>query len=97
MAREGLLFSTNFRLGFDPAEFQTVLPKNFIHRVTPGEPIYAFFAAWKRAASVTASMRSLGLRQWFVASAEQLAAHGYQVDLRRKLLSRGYLLLRDGF
>lgn len=92
---EGLLFSTNFRLGYDPADFQAVLPKNLIHRVTPGEPIYAFFAAWKRAALITAPMRTLGLRQWFMASAEQLAAHGYRVDLRRKLLARGYLLVRN--
>ncbi len=95
LVQEGLLFSTNFRLGFDPAEFQTVLPKNLIHRVTPGEPIHAFFAAWKRAALVTASLRAFGLRQWFIASAEHLAAHGYHVDLRRKLLAHGYLLVRD--
>lgn len=91
---EGLLFSTNFRLGFDPVEFQTILPKNLIHRVTPGEPIYAFFAAWKRAAQATMPWRAFGLRQWFVASAHRLAEAGYPVDLRRRLLAQGYLLVR---
>ncbi|MDW8316618.1 MAG: methylase [Anaerolineae bacterium] len=91
---EGLLFSTNFRLGFDPAEFQTILPKNLIHRVTPGEPIYAFFAAWKRAAQATVPWRGFGLRQWFIASAHRLAEEGFRVDLRRRLLAQGYLLVR---
>jgi hypothetical protein len=46
---EGLIFGTNFRRGFDPAQFQAVLPKNYIHRVVPGEPIYNFFQDWKQA------------------------------------------------
>ena len=37
--RQGLVFSTNFRLGFDPVDFQAVLPKNLIHRMAPGEPV----------------------------------------------------------
>src|SRR5215218_3812812 len=43
---EALVFSTNFRMGFDIEEFQTLLPKNLIHHVLPGEPIYDFFEAW---------------------------------------------------
>ncbi len=39
---EALVFSTNFRAGFEPALFQPVLPKNYIHRMVPGEPIAAF-------------------------------------------------------
>ncbi|PWB74258.1 MAG: methylase [Anaerolineales bacterium] len=48
---EALAFSTNFRLGFEPEEFQTILPKNLIHRVLPGEPIHDFFEAWKTSAA----------------------------------------------
>src|SRR6266487_3423173 len=48
---EALVFSTNFRLGFDVEEFQTVLPKNLIHHVQKGEPIYDFFEAWKASAA----------------------------------------------
>src|SRR5690606_30897933 len=33
---EALVFSTNFRMGFDITDFQAVLPKNLIHHVTPG-------------------------------------------------------------
>ena len=39
---EALVYSTNFRLGFEPEEFQTILPKNLIHRVVPGESIHDF-------------------------------------------------------
>jgi hypothetical protein len=92
--QEGLVFSTNFRLGFDPADFQAVLPKSLIHRVVPEEPIHNFFQGWKRAANVTAPVRAWGMRQWFIAAAEQLAAQGHAVVLQRKFLSRGYLLVR---
>lgn len=93
--QEGLLFSTNFRLGFDPGQFQAVLPKNLIHRMAPGEPIYALLEAWKRAARETMATRAWGPRQWFVAAAHRLAALGYPVVLRRKLLTNGFLLIRS--
>jgi len=35
---EALVFSTNFRLGFEVEEFQTILPKNLIHRVIKASP-----------------------------------------------------------
>jgi hypothetical protein len=92
---EGVLFSTNFRLGFDPAQFQAVLPKNLIHHMTPGEPIDGLMQAWKRAARETMATRVWGPRQWFIASAHRLAALGYPVALRRKLLAGGYLLIRS--
>ncbi len=57
---EALVFSTNFRIGFDVAEFQTILPKNLIHHVVPGEPIYDFFEAWKRSAAETVHARVWG-------------------------------------
>lgn len=90
--QEALVFYTNFHLGFDPVEFQTILPKNFIHRVTPGEPIYDFFAAWKASAAESAPMRAFGLRAWFAASAEGLARRGYKIRLQKKWLNRGWLL-----
>ena len=76
---ESLVFSTNFRLGFEPEDFQTVLPKNFIHRVVKGEPIHDFFEAWKRAAAATSAAKTYGARQWFIAAAEQLAERGWRV------------------
>jgi hypothetical protein len=89
---EALVFSTNFRLGFDVEEFQTILPKNYIHRMAPGEPVYDFFEAWKRAASGTIHAKTFGPRQWFAAAAEGLASKGYPIDLKKKWLSKGFLI-----
>ncbi|SRR5581483_6023717 len=89
---EALVFSTNFRLGFDVEEFQTILPKNLIHRVVPGEAIYDFFEAWKRAAAETAAAKAYGARQWFGAAAQSLARRGYKVNLQKKWLSKGWLI-----
>lgn len=91
---EALAFSTNFRMGFNVEEFQTILPKNYIHRVTRGEPIYDFFEAWKKSAAETSHIKVFGLKQWFAASAESLAQKGYKIDLHKKWLSKGWLLWR---
>ena len=92
--REALVFSTNFRQGFDPTTFQAVLPKDLIHRVVPGEPIYRFIEAWKRAVSLTASYRAWGMRAQFVAAAHHLAQAGYTINLRPHWLRKGFLLWR---
>ena len=89
---EALIFSTNFRMGFEVEEFQTILPKNHIHRVIKGERVYDFFEAWKRAAAETSHVRTFGPRQWFAAACEKLSAHGFDVSLQNKWLSRGYLI-----
>jgi len=89
---EALVFSTSFRMGFDIADFQAVLPKNYIHHVAPGELIYDFIEAWKRSAAETSSAKVFGLKQWFAASAESLAAKGYKIDLHKKWLARGWLI-----
>jgi hypothetical protein len=89
---EALVFSTNFHGGFDVEEFQTILPKNYIHRVVMGETIYDFFEAWKRSAAETTHVKTFGLKQWFAASAEALAQKGFRVDLHKKWLSKGYLI-----
>jgi hypothetical protein len=89
---EALVFSTNFRLGFDITDFQAVLPKNLIHHVVSGEPIYDFFEAWKQSTAATSAMKAYGLRQWFVGSVESLAQKGYKINLQKKFLSRGWLI-----
>jgi hypothetical protein len=89
---EALVVSTNFRLGFNVDEFQTILPKNLIHHMLPGEEIHDFFEAWKRSAKETAAMKTYGARQWFVVTAEALAGKGYMINLQKKFLSRGYLV-----
>jgi hypothetical protein len=89
---EALVFSTNFRLGFDVEEFQTTLPKNLIHRVVVGEPIHDFFEAWKESAAETSSMKGYGSREWFVASAKSLSRKGFRIRLHKKLLSKGWMI-----
>lgn len=89
---EALVFSTNFRLGFDVEEFQTILPKNLIHHVVPGEPIHDFFEAWKLSAKETIALKTYGAKQWFVAAAEALAQKGYKINVQKKFLSKGYLI-----
>ena len=89
---EALVFRTNFRLGFDVGEFQTILPKNYIHQMVKGEPIYDFFEAWKRSTAETSAAKVYGLRQWFIAAAEGLPARGFKIDLKKKWLSKGYLI-----
>ena len=89
---EALVFSTNFRTGFDPVEFQTILPKNLIHQVVPGTRIYQFFSNWKAASWETVTQRAWGLRPWFAASAHRLQDFGYKIDVRSRWLTRGYLV-----
>jgi hypothetical protein len=89
---EALVFSTNFRLGFEAQEFQTILPKNLIHHVVKGEIIFDFFQDWKQAAKETSSAKTFGLKQWFMASAENLSQKGYKIDLHKKWLSKGWLI-----
>ena len=89
---EALVFSTNFRSGLDVEEFQTILPKNYIHHVLPGELIHDFFATWKRAAAETVSAKVYGLRPWFDASAQILARNGYSINLQKRFLNRGWLI-----
>lgn len=93
--KEALVFFTNFHLGFDPLEFQTILPKNYIHRVIPGEPIFDFFSAWKAAVAETSPLQTWGLRQWYIAAAEGLARRGYRINLRRKWLSKGWMIWEE--
>jgi hypothetical protein len=92
-APEALVFSTNFRSGFEPAMFQPVLPKNYIHHMVPGEPIYALLEAWKIAALRTLSERVWGLRHWFRASGHALAAMGVPVELHGRWLAQGFLVI----
>lgn len=93
-AMEALVFSTNFRLGFEAGDFQTILPKNLIHHVLPGEPIHDFFEAWKDSAAEMSSVKNYGVKQWFIATAERMKQRGYDVATQRKWLSRGYLIWR---
>jgi hypothetical protein len=89
---EALVFSTSFRMGFDITDFQAVLPKNYIHHVIQGELIHDFMEAWKRSAAETSSAKVFGLKQWFAASAQSLASKGYDINLQKKFINKGWLI-----
>ena len=89
---EALVFSTNFSMEFEITDFQAVLPKNMIHHVVPGEPIYDFFEAWKQSAAETAAIKTYGPRQWFTAAAERLAERGHAIASQHKWLTKGFLI-----
>ncbi|MBN2043923.1 MAG: hypothetical protein JW757_02785 [Anaerolineales bacterium] len=88
---EAITFSTNFRHGFEPANFQPVLPKNLIHLMKNNNRIETFFKDWKAATLETIGYKQFGLRQWFIESVYLLSQQGYQLDLRKKMLKSGFL------
>jgi len=92
---EALALYTNFRLGFDPVEFQTILPKNLIHRVVAGEPIQRFFEDWKSACAETAQYKTFGLRSWFAASQQALARRGCRLLLQKRWINHGWLVWQN--
>lgn len=89
-----LVFSTSFRQAFDPEHFKPVLPKNLIHRMDLGEPIHAFFEAWARAWQASRGEQVWGPRRHLAASVRGLADAGYNIDLRRRFVDRGFVIWR---
>lgn len=92
---ESLVLGVNLRTGFDPELVPPRLPKAFIHRNVPGEPVHAFLAAWQRAAQETRPLAVWGARQWFAATAAHLAGQGYDVVLKSRWLKQGWLVWRQ--
>lgn len=86
-----LVFGTNFRQLVTPLQFQAILPKRLIHHMQDEGPA-AFFEAWQHSLRLAKSMGQTGQRQQW-----QLAAHflhqrfGYPIDVRRRILRRGYM------
>lgn len=58
VAREALLFHTDFSRGFSPWLFRDVLPRDLRRRVKPGEPVHRFLSAWAAAADAGGVGRS---------------------------------------
>lgn len=94
LAHRELVFGTNFRQWVTPIHFQTILPKRLIHRMQDDSPT-AFFEAWQQALRLAKGMGQTGQRQQW-----QIAAHflhqrfGYPIDIRRRILRRGYLVIQ---
>lgn len=92
---EALVLGTNFKDGLDPEAFQTRLPKSFIHRVVPGDPVGTFIDAWKSACRDTRPSEVWGPRAWFTAAAGALTARGYPVMRPDSWPRRGWLVVRE--
>jgi hypothetical protein len=73
-------------------EVQGILRKNRIHRVVTGESMHDFMQAWKRSVVATSASKACGLGQWFIASAAPLAQKGYTINMRKKFLTKGFLI-----
>jgi hypothetical protein len=88
-----LVFGTNFREPPSVTHFQAILPKRLIHHAQEA-PAEAFFAAWRRALMLARGHG--GMRRGWVEAGRFLAERfGYSVDTRPRILSRGYLVLRE--
>ena len=89
---EGLVFSTNFRDGFNPQDFQPFLPKNLIHHMQSGHPIFEFIQAWSKAAQSTIHIREHGFQQWYASCIEEVEKMGFEVETRRSFTRRGFCI-----
>jgi hypothetical protein len=95
LQHEALVFGTNFRDWLTPTDFQTILPKRLIHHMREAVPA-TFFEAWQRALAVARGAGHTTPRPAWIAAAQRLRdGFGYPVDVRTRLLRRGYLVLHD--
>lgn len=92
--KEALVFYSNFKMGFDPTDYQAVLPKNFIHRMIAGERIFDFMQAWKDASKETISEKAWGDKRWFISSVFCLKEKGYNLLTQKKYLEKGYMVVK---
>lgn len=94
LRHEELVFGTNFREKHDPVDFQAVLPKRLIHHAYDDIPA-TFFAAWRNAFQLATGAGQTGLRRRWLYAARRLREHGgYPVDIRPRIMRRGFLVLR---
>lgn len=94
LAREALLFHTDFSRGFAPLLFRDWLPRDLRRRVVPGEPIHAFFTAWTQAWEEARAVGAASPREVFGPSLLLLARRCEGVETDAWLLEEGYLLWR---
>jgi hypothetical protein len=94
LQHQALVFGTNFREALTPVDFQTILPKRLIHHAHDPRP-RAFFAAWERAQQLARGAGQRGNRQQWLYAVRGLGQYGYALDVRPRIVRRGYLVLRD--
>ena len=92
LVSEGVLFLASLKSLKDVRDFQAVLPKRLIHRVTPGEPVFDLFEDWSAAWRATSVMP-----RPFQAAGQLLAERRSDVSAPSRWLRRGALLWRMAF
>jgi len=93
--KRGLVFGTNYNFNFYPRDFQSVLPKNLLHHVIPGEWIYQFFEDWTASYYKIMKQKLPSKRQIFYETALILyKEYGYNLIQIKRLLKRGFLVVK---
>jgi hypothetical protein len=92
LVSEGVLFLARIQSVKDVRDFQAVLPKRLIHRVTPGEPVFDLFEEWS-----AAWRDASGRPRRFQVAGQNLAQRRPDVGAPARWLRRGALLWRLAF
>jgi hypothetical protein len=87
-----VIFLARIQSVLDVRDFQAVLPKRWIHRVTPGEAVFDLFEDWSAAWRDAAAMP-----RRFQAAGQMLAERRSDVSAPSRWLRRGALLWRLAF
>lgn len=88
-----LVFGSNFREAVEPSDFQAILPKRLIHRMLDPLP-EGFFKAWSDSYKLARGAGKHGRQQW-ISAGHLLTRYGYRIDVRHRIIRRGYLILYD--
>jgi len=94
LRHEALVFGLRPGPAAEPERLPSVLPKDLIHEMGVGEPIAAFFDAWRDTWEAAAGMAVWGPRPRLAASVRGLRGRGLAVDPRRRWLGRGLVIWR---
>lgn len=95
LQHQELVFGTNFRSPIDVTDFQAILPKRLIHRMQEEKPS-RFFEGWQRALILARGRGMVSPRRQWVEAGKILRLQ-FPVDVRPRILRRGFLVIRERF
>lgn len=95
LRHEALVFGSNFRAEIEPTDFQTILPKRLIHHMLDQTPA-RFFDSWQRSMHIARGNGSRSRRgRWIDAGNRLREQFGWKIDVRGRLLERGYVVVKE--
>lgn len=90
-----IVFATNLRESVEPVDFQAVLPKRLIHHAQDAEP-GDFLEVWRVSLTLARGAGYISpRRRWVYAGHLLRERYGYPVDVRSRVINRGYLAVRS--